>query len=153
MVKFKNGFTENFMEINFGHPERERITIFVEENSLQKLKPSTENWLGAKVDVQAGGFQGQASLFLEFSDFERFLPQARQLYETLEGEARFDTIEGQIQLVLKGDGKGHINLSGNLLDDCGIGNELSFKLEFDQTLLKRSISEIERFINTVKDKA
>jgi hypothetical protein len=138
------------MEIGFGHPERERIVIFIEVNQPSDFKGSLEDWRKAEIKIQVGGFQAQVSLFLESSDFERFLPQARRLYETLEGEARFETIEGQIRLVLKGDGKGHINLSGKLLDSAGIGNELSFKLEFDQTLLKGSVSEVERFLQTIR---
>jgi hypothetical protein len=142
-VRFENGFI-NKMEISFGHSERERIVIAVPDQP-SCFKSSSKDWFSANVDIQAGGFKGTVSTYLDRSDFERFLPQIRWLYETLKGEARFDTIERQIEFVLKGDGKGHITLSG-FLKDRPDGNELSFELEFDQTLLKRSISEIETYL-------
>jgi hypothetical protein len=147
--KSGNGFTD-FMEISFGHPERERIIIHFPVS--EELKKSSDKRATARVEIQAGGFTGYAEPWLDVSDFVRFVPQVHQLYETLGGEARFETVENQICLVLKGDGRGHISLIGHLLDRCGDGNKLSFKLNFDQTLLRRSILELERFLKSTANK-
>jgi hypothetical protein len=146
MGKSKNGFTKQSMEISFGHPERERITFSIPYDISEQLKKSSDQSVTAQVQIRAGGFTGYADLWLDVSDFARFAPEVQRLYETLKGEARFETIENQISLVLKGDGKGHINLSGRLLGRCGDGNELLFKLDLDQTQLKHPISELEQFL-------
>lgn len=141
------------MEITFGHSEHERMVISIPESRPKDSNDPSDDWLSANVDVLAGGFKGHVSLYLRVSDFDRFLPQARNLYETLKGEARFGTMEGQIEFVLKGDGKGHITLSAELIDKLGTRNTLSFNLEFDQTLLRHSISEIETYLAAAKTTA
>ena len=140
------------MEISFGHPERERVSFFIPDDVLEKLKKSPDKSITVRVQIQAGSFTGHAEPWLDVSDFARFAPEAQKLYETLKGEARFVTVEDQISLILKGDGKGHINLSGRLLDRCGDGNELLFKLNLDQTQLKHSISELEQFLKQAAEK-
>ena len=150
--RFKSGFTKQSMEISFGHTEQEQISFFIPDAILEKLKKSFDKSATVRVQIQAGSFTGHAEPWLDVSDFVRFAPQAQRLYETLNGEARFETVENQIRLILTGDGKGHINLSGHLLDRCGDGNKLFFKLDFDQTLLKNSISDMERFLNATTNK-
>ncbi|MBC7992457.1 MAG: hypothetical protein H7Z15_04345 [Rhizobacter sp.] len=76
----------------------------------------------------------------------RILPQLRSLYDTLHGTATFDTIERQISFTLTGDGKGHITLAGFLADRAGGDNRLEFSLSYDQTLLPRSIGQIEHLL-------
>jgi len=45
---------------------------------------------------------------------------------------------------ITGDGKGHVELVGKVADQSGIGNELQFMLQFDQSQLEASIRELER---------
>jgi hypothetical protein len=45
---------------------------------------------------------------------------------------------------LTGDGKGHIELVGEVADQPGIGNLLHFTLHFDQSQLGASIHELQR---------
>ena len=134
------------MEISFGHPERERITFSISDDISEQIKKSSGQSVTAHVQIQSGGFTGNADLWLDVSDFARFAPEVQRLYETLKGDACFRTTENQIGLVLKGDGRGHIDLSGRLLDRCGDGNELLFKLDLDQTQLKDPITELEHFL-------
>jgi hypothetical protein len=136
------------MRVNFGHSEYERLSIVVSGDELQRVKQSSDTWLAAEAEIKAGKFSGRATLWLDLSDFARFITSAQSLYNTLEGEARFETIESQIGFLLKGDGKGHIALTGFLLDRCGDGNELRFTLDFDQTMLPKTISEIENLLNS-----
>jgi hypothetical protein len=51
-------------------------------------------------------------------------------------------LEKQLHLKIKGDGKGHVALNGELLDQAGIGNRLNFSFQFDQVALGESIREI-----------
>ena len=73
-----------------------------------------------------------------------FLAQLRPLHETLRGTAEFSTLEEQLHLRVTGDGKGHMELVGEVADQPGIGNRLHFTLHFDQSQLAASIRELER---------
>lgn len=77
-------------------------------------------------------------------ELEKFLLELRSLLETLSGTATFTTMEEQLSLKLASDGIGHIELRGEVEDQAGIGNRLHFKLQFDQTQLRTSVSELER---------
>jgi len=73
-----------------------------------------------------------------------FLTQLRPLHQSLSGTAEFTTLEEQLHLRLSGDGKGHIELVGEISDQPGIGNRLHFALHFDQSQLGTSIHELEK---------
>jgi hypothetical protein len=49
-----------------------------------------------------------------------------------------------LSLRLTGDGKGHVELRGEVSDQAGVGNRLHFTLQFDQSQLRASIHELER---------
>jgi hypothetical protein len=102
-----------------------------------------DNWLRAEIQVVAGGFRGKATAAFITSELSEFLSELRPLFETLEGKAEFSTIEEQLKLQLVGDGKGHIELTGEIADQPGIGNRLLFTFEFDQSQLGASIRELE----------
>ena len=53
-------------------------------------------------------------------------------------------MEQQLHLRLIGDGKGHIELTGEIADQPGIGNRLHFTLQIDQSQLGASIHELEK---------
>jgi hypothetical protein len=77
-------------------------------------------------------------------ELTKFLSELRPLHQTLSGTAKFTTMEEQINLHLAGDGKGHIELCGEIADQPGIGNRLQFALQFDQSQLEASIRELEQ---------
>ena len=127
---------------SIGYPERERI-------SFELLPPvadkNTEgyDWIKARAEIQVGDVFGQAELMLTVSDIIRFKKQAECLYRELKGCAEFTTIEGQVGFKIETDGLGHMNTTGFIRDDVSSGNELSFTIKFDQTLLWHTISEID----------
>jgi hypothetical protein len=137
------------MIFSFGQSERERIEIDVLD---YERKPVGEywddNWLNVEIRVHAGGFRGKASIAIITSELEKFLSELKPLYEKLVGEAKFATMEQQLGLRLNGDGKGHIELRGEVADQAGIGNRLFFNLRFDQTQLKQSINDLEIIVAT-----
>jgi hypothetical protein len=133
------------MIFSFGQSERERIEVDLlgYERALTG-EYWDDNWLNVVIRVQAGGLQGKATATFITAELIEFLSQLRPLYETLSGEAEFDTMEQQLNLKLKGDGKGHVELCGEVLDQSGIGHRLNFTLHFDQSQLAASIRELER---------
>jgi hypothetical protein len=133
------------MIFSFGQSENECVEIDV----LRYERPLIgeywdDNWLTVEIRVQAGGIHGKVTAAILTGEFEKFLSELRPLYETLSGSANFKTMEAQLTLILVGDGKGHIELRGEVTDQPGIGNRLNFVLQFDQTQLATSIRELER---------
>ena len=132
----------------FGHSERERIEVDVLGYERAPVgEYFDDNWLTVDIRVQAGGFHGVASAAILTGELVGFASQLRPLFEKLSGSAQFSTMEGQLTLSLVGDGKGHIELRGEVLDQAGIGNSLHFSLEFDQSQLGTSIRELEKVMS------
>jgi hypothetical protein len=136
------------MIFSFGHSEHERIEIDV---IRYERSPTGEywddNWLVVEVRVNAGGFRGKISATFITTEFVEFLSDLRPLFETLKGEAKFETMEGQLSLQLVGNGNGGIELCGEILDQSGIGNRLNFILRFDQSQLKTAVRELEQVVS------
>jgi len=104
--------------------------------------------LTVTIDVAAGAFRGRVNAAIITSELVTFLPELQRLHDTLRGVAEFTTCEGQLSLRLTGDGRGHIELAGELVDAPGTGNRLHFSLQFDQSELRASIRELEQVIET-----
>jgi hypothetical protein len=136
------------MKFLFGQSEYERVEVdvFQYERERNGAFYEDDNWIKVQIFVIAGVFQGRVSAVFLTEELFAFASKLRPLYETLEGTAEFKTIEDQLYLKLKGDGKGHISLEGAVIDRPGIGNVLSFKLEFDQSELANSIRELEKVL-------
>jgi hypothetical protein len=133
------------MTFSFGQSERERIEVDVLRYERAPVGEfHDDNWLTVAIRVRAGGFSGDAKAAFITEELTRFLSELRPLFESLSGSAKFATMEGQLSLHLIGDGKGHIELRGEIADRAGVGNRLHFRLEFDQSQLGASIRELER---------
>jgi hypothetical protein len=137
------------LDIPFGHPDRESLVLSLD---LPAKTDSGYEWISSRAQVHAGKFQGAADLYLEAGDLKRFSEPVETLYRTLKGEAALNTIEDQISLLLTGDGKGHIELKGTLLDRCGTGNRLNFVLQYDQTLLWQTVSALRDALGQIDSK-
>src|SRR5688572_3782594 len=67
-----------------------------------------KNWIQSRVTVKGGAFRGQFNCYLMTTDFELFKRQLKPLYDSLQGQAEFKTLEDQIGIICTGDGLGHI---------------------------------------------
>ena len=133
------------MTFSFGHSEQDRIEVEVLGYERAPIGEYwDDNWLTIEIRVRAGGFRGKASATIITSELTTFLSQLRPLHQSLSGMAKFTTMEDQLRLCLEGDGKGHIELRGEVADQSGIGNRLHFTMQFDQSQLRASIHELER---------
>jgi hypothetical protein len=133
------------MILSFGQSQHERIEVDVLRYEREPVgEHFDDNWLTVSIFVQAGGFNGKIRAAIFTDELTLLLKQLQTLYETLAGTAEFITMEGQLYLLFRGDGKGHIELEGKLVDRPGIGNRLHFTLQFDQSQLGASIRELEK---------
>jgi hypothetical protein len=132
------------MLFSFGQSEYERIEVDVLGYEFAPVGECyDDNWLTVQIRVAVGGFRGAVDAAILTDELAAFRTQLRPLHERLRGVAEFTTLEGQLHLRLTGDGKGHIELVGCVGDEPGVGNQLHFTLNFDQSQLKVSIRELE----------
>jgi hypothetical protein len=106
------------------------------------------NWLNCSVEVRAGEFSGRVSCYLRAEEFLRFRDQLRHLYDSLEGQASFTTLEDQLKLTLVGDGSGRMDLEGLLRDQAGLGNTLDFHFALDQTYLPAVLTQLDDLLRS-----
>ena len=131
-----------------GGSERERLTI---EVSGRMHFGASDYWDGnlliSPIEVVVGGFTGRVAAGLRAEELRAFRGGLENLYASLEGEARLDSMEDWLLLGCRGDGRGHVEISGSICDAPGVGNRLSFSLSLDQTFLPEiiwSLQEAER---------
>jgi hypothetical protein len=122
--------------IEVGGNDRERISLAI----LGRSHPGATdywdgNWVRASVEARVGGFTAAFGADLRTDELDRFRSELRVLYETLAGEAVFETLEGCVAFRFVGDGQGHIRVEAELRDEPGVGNRLRCELELDQTYL------------------
>lgn len=130
------------MIFSFGQSEYERIEVDV--LCYERAPVRDDNWLTSQIRVCAGAFRVEVNAAIVTDELAAFLTQLLPLYNTLLGTAEFSTLEEQLHLRLTGDGKGHIELVGEVADQPGVGNRLHFTLQFDQSQLEASIRELKR---------
>lgn len=135
------------MIFSFGQSEHDHIEIDVINYERQPVREYyDDNWLVVEIRVHAGGFRGKVSATILAVELDGFLSKLRPLYQTLDGSAELTTLESQLTLQMTADGKGHIELRGEVVDQPGVGNRLRFTLQFDESQLAVSIRELERVV-------
>jgi hypothetical protein len=142
---------DNIMEINEAYFELSDRGDFVRIKLIKLAFPDAEldwdrNWLDASVVIKAGGFSGQFNTQLMTVDFENFKQELISLYTKLDGTANFNTMEGNINIRMKGDGIGHIASECKLMDYPGTGNKLEFRIDFDQTYIPTLIRQLDNIV-------
>lgn len=134
---------------SLGGSERERVTV---EVTRYERAPTgdyhDDNWLSVTVTVSAGAFEGTFPASFLTEEFVAFHNALRTLYDTLCGEAKFETLEEQLFLRLSGNGRGQIDLKGYAVDRAGNGNRLEFEMHLDQTHLDGALRGLESIIET-----
>jgi hypothetical protein len=107
------------------------------------------NWLRAAIEMAAGGFRGHVAADIRADELVAFGEQLAQLLDTLQGTAEFQTMERWLAMAITSDRRGHLTLAGEVGDAPGIGNTLTFTLEYDQTYFRPMLegirNAVERF--------
>jgi hypothetical protein len=102
------------------------------------------NWVISTISVAVGGFTGRVRASLRTDEIHRFNEGLRFLNQNLFGAAVLESMEHWISLTVKAGSRGRIEISGELRDEAGSGNVLSFELaEVDQTYLAGWISSLD----------
>jgi hypothetical protein len=134
-------------EVLIGDVGSQHVLIRPLSRSQPGLFDSTDgNWIECELEIAAGAFRGAFPAHLRSEEFESFLEEAQDLHRTLDGAATFTALEGQIAFSLTGDGKGHLRISGEAIDDGGAGNRLQFKFDLDQSYLPAICASLEHLL-------
>lgn len=102
-----------------------------------------DNWLDCTADVVAGKFHGTVTGRIRADELRRFRDDVARLYDRLQGQVVFETMEQWIRVEISGDGRGHFAARCMVCDDLAGGNTLDFRLHFDQTYLPGIIRELD----------
>jgi hypothetical protein len=103
-----------------------------------------EHGLEHQVDVLAGPFQGTITAIAYENPYRRFHEQLVDLYRTLSGEARLGSAYENLDMIVSGDGRGHVAINVAVSADRARPITLEFKIVVDQTQLREIIDQIER---------
>lgn len=109
-----------------------------------------EDWVDVEVVIKAGGFSGKYKAQFLAQDIPQLHAGLEGLYNNLSGSLKFQTLEGQLEFEILGDGRGHFQTKCVAIDELGSENRLYFSLsEFDQTFIPQMLQELTEIINQV----
>lgn len=130
----------------FGPELGEHLAITARHAYPEALPAVDRGSLDVRVELAMGGFHADYLAWFEVDDLIAFRDGLRRLYDQLSGEAAFTTIEDQLRLRFRGDGRGHITVEGVALDQVSRGNRLEFRFMLDQTELPAAIQELDEIL-------
>jgi hypothetical protein len=94
------------------------------------------------LEVQAGPFAAQIQFFFDSEPWRAFLRDLEALNVSLVGEAKLGLDFEDPYIALRGDGKGHIEVYGLLLDQRAHSQRLEFSFTTDQTTLGPFLADL-----------
>ena len=101
------------------------------------------NWVKTIVTAKGGVFKGQFVAEFMTIDFETFKRQLKNLYTNFNATAKFEPLEEQLVLKIKGDGSGHFKVECEATPEPHLGQTLIFSISFDQTEIKELTRQLE----------
>jgi len=133
-----------------GLSNREHVIVRPSRREDPEAEDSDEgNWVYATIEIAAGAFQGTFEAMLQAEEFVQFRDELRPLNDRLSGKATFDTMEGWLRIEVQGDSKGHFHAACEAIDQPGLGNRLTFKIDFDQTELPAIVKGLDAICEAV----
>lgn len=102
--------------LTVGRPSNDYVVIEVERRLFPHASHVWDgNALGCRVSLHVGRFTGEFASTFWANDFDRFLIGVRRLNQTLDGNADFKTIEGQLNLTIASvSSLGTLRVSGSV---------------------------------------
>ena len=101
------------------------------------------------VFVSSAGFSASTSMDVDIKEVSGFCDRLNEIYTTLKGEAKISEPFGYEQnICFKGDGCGHIFISGKLHSNgaYGLYQELKFENTLDQTHFPAFLKKITTYV-------
>jgi hypothetical protein len=136
-------------ELVVGRPTGDHLTVRL----IGRMHPGSSdywdgNWLISPISAHLGSVSAQLSAGLRVDELQTFRHGLEQMNQQLHGEAVLTSLEGWISLTVTCRPTGSLCVTGELVDDPGVGNRLTFAISgLDQTdipAMLTALSAIER---------
>jgi len=136
-------------ELVVGRPGDDHLTVRV----MGRMHPGSSdywdgNWLISSISAQLGSFSAQLTAGLRVDELQSFRHGLELINQQLRGEAVLTPLEPWISLTVTCQPNGSLAVTGELDDNPGIGNRLTFAITgLDQTdipAMLTALSAIER---------
>ena len=135
---------------SIGHAQREQIEV---ELLSSAANDCGYDWVSTRAHVAVEAFRADIPMLILATDLRRFREALLPVYRDLDGIAEFTTIEDQLYLKVEIDRVGHVQVTGYVKDDASFGNRLTFELQFDQTMLRGTLSELSHALSVLEESA
>ena len=89
------------------------------------------NWLRARIEVSAGSFRGRVEALIRSEEILSFRDEVARVVDGGEASATFSTMEDWLTIELRRGTSGLLAVRGELCDEPGIGNTLTFHVAGD----------------------
>ncbi|WP_262287197.1 hypothetical protein [Micromonospora sp. MA102] len=136
-------------ELVIGRPDDDHLTVRV----IGRMHPGSSdywdgNWLISPISANLGSFSAQLAAGLRVDELQTFRHGLELINQQLRGEAVLTSLEPWISLTVACRPNGSLAVTGELDDNPGIGNRLTFAITgIDQTdipAMLAALSAIER---------
>lgn len=122
-----------------------------ESGSFLKFLPGksqSHGFIKTHIEIKAGVFSGNYEAEFQLSDFEFLFEKFSYLYDNLNGDFDFESIEGDLGLKVSVNARGYFTILVSAYDTKKFPNEnvLKFELFIDQTYIKDCIYQLEKII-------
>ncbi len=136
------------VELRIEGSEQQYILVQVLRRSLPTAMDYWDgNWLEVQIEARIGAWSGRYDATLRVEEFTAFREAIEKLQAGRVQEARFESMEGQLNLTLYADGRERFMIDGDARDVAGYGNQLQFKewvvAQEQPGLLVRQLTDIE----------
>ena len=125
--------------------------VILNQNNPHSNNEWDKSWFTSIAEFQLGSFTGNFKTNVQINDFALFYNQLLIQNNTLKENSYFKTRESQIEIELKNEGLGIIEVNFTLMDKVGIGNQLEASFKIDQTYIPSILQQLENILNTYKN--
>ncbi|RYX81674.1 hypothetical protein EON83_23040 [bacterium] len=102
-----------------------------------------DDWVDVGVEIKAGGFIARYKAQFFVNEILILQADLERLYNNLSGSLKFQTLEGQLEFEITGNGRGNFETQGEAWDKSGGQSRLCFSFEtFDQTYIPQMLKEL-----------
>jgi len=102
----------------------------------------------ANIEIKSGNFNCSGEVYISTGQLNEFYVQLNKCYQTLVGSARLSNeYESNLELVLRFDGLGHVNVRGFYKSSSIEFNQLEFEFETDQTYIFQLIEQLRNIVS------
>lgn len=105
----------------------------------------------ADIEIKIPNYHVKGDFYTSTGEIFRFFEELNKCQKEIKGEAKYLTLEGNLELKVKFDNSGHAEINGRFQQSMGVENILHFEINSDQSFLKYTVDELKVFVNKYGD--